>query len=108
QPQGDLAGDDARDVEQIIDDAREMMNLAADDLARARRRAVATRGARQHVCGAADGAQRIAELVAEHREELVLRAIGSFRLRTGRLLPAEQAGVLDPPPGLLGGAHAKP
>jgi hypothetical protein len=34
----------------------------------------------QHVGGAGDSGQRIAKLVAEHRQEIVLRPVGRLRL----------------------------
>ena len=65
----DLAARDARDVEQVVDEPGEVVDLALDDLA--------TRGssspAHAHQLERGDDRrERIAELVAEHREELVL------------------------------------
>ena len=106
QAQHDLAGHHARDVEQIVDDPREVLHLAADDVAGARAGVVAAGRAGQHVGGAADGAERVAQLVAQHREELVLRAVRRFGLGARRLLLAEEPRVLDGDRRLLGEAHA--
>jgi hypothetical protein len=68
----DLSARDARDVEQIVDQPHEMRDLPFDDLLLVRRRA-----AQPHqLKGRDDRRERIAQLVAEHREKLVLRAIG--------------------------------
>ena len=94
-----LPDGDARDVEQVVDHAREVRDLALDD-AGARRvaRAVA---ARHHLERGDDRRERIAQLVAEHREELVLRAVRDLGLaqRVARL--AEQADVVERERGAL-------
>jgi hypothetical protein len=68
----DLAGPDARGVEQIVDEAPEVAHLALDhgELA-----GVVGRGAHaDQLERARDRRERVAELVAEHREQLVLGA----------------------------------
>ena len=72
----DLAARDAGDVEQIVDEASEVPALAFDD--------VDAPGGVAHLAGrlaedgdgVADRGERIAELVGQHRQELVLAAIG--------------------------------
>ena len=71
-----LAGDDARDVEHVLDQARlgprvplEARERALDDLRVPRRHA-------QNLQPAEDGVERRAQLVRERREELVLLAVG--------------------------------
>ncbi len=70
----ELAGVEARDVEQIVDEARDVMDLALDDAANPRgdRR---IRIVLEDFDGGLQRLQRIAQLVREDREELVLAAI---------------------------------
>ena len=72
----DLAARDARDVEQVVDQARQVPHLALDD------RALAFAGvdaAQAHqLQRGQDRRQRVAQLVAEHGQELVLGAVGVF------------------------------
>ncbi len=70
--QSDLAGGDALDVEQIVDEVREVSDLPPDHLTRLGRGTLLCVHAPQHSDGAADRAERIAQLVREHRQELVL------------------------------------
>lgn len=70
--QSDLAGGDALDVEQIVDQMREVADLSPDHRTRLGGRAVLCVRALEHSDGAADRADRIAQLVSEHRQELVL------------------------------------
>ena len=68
---------DARDVEQIIDEAGEMIGLSADDAALFGFQLPF----REAVCvdngqGVVDRAERVAQLVAQHREELIALADG--------------------------------
>src|SRR5438309_5315885 len=101
----DLPAGDARDVEEIVDQPRHVLDLSLDDLAGPRHAALLAlvdahdpqRG--RHRC------ERIPELVAEHREKLILapidlrelidlaaqgqlkhRALLALRLERGRLL----------------------
>ena len=70
----DLVGGDARHVEQIVDEAHQLSDLAFDDVTcvcrRGQRRAALERLERE-----ADRGERIAELVGERRQELVLALI---------------------------------
>src|SRR5256714_1570197 len=92
QPQGtaiqdDLAGAHPRRVQQVVDQPFEVKDLALDDVPRTPRLVERAR-LLEHAGGAGDGRQRVAELVAEHREEVVLGAIR----RLGLL---EQQNTLD-------------
>ena len=49
------------------------MRLAVDDVARVHRARLAERRQAEHLHRACDGAERIAQLVGEHGEKLVLR-----------------------------------
>ncbi len=73
---------DARDVEQVVDDAGELNRLAAHDLGRALRRLVITDEPRNQLGGITNGRQRIAQLVSQHGEEFVFAAI---RVPQGRV-----------------------
>ncbi len=87
------AARDARDVEQIVDQADQVVDLALDDLALA----LAADTAQLHQLDAGqDGSQRVAQLVAEHGQKFVLAAV-----RLARLLV--QARVVD----RHGGAQAQ-
>ena len=72
-PELDLATADPRDVQQVIDQARELADLAIDDLARP---VMGLLGAwlRQELCGIGDRRQGVAQLVGQHGQELVLAA----------------------------------
>ena len=72
----DRASRDARDVEQIVDEPREMHGLAIDDVARPAQLGVVDRQARHDLDGVANRRERIAQLVREDREELVLVPVG--------------------------------
>ena len=100
----DAAAGDARHVEQVVEQPREVVRLAAHHAARALR-ARLERGARVDERDRVhDHGERVAQLVGQHGEELVLAAVGAHRLlaRGVRLaprglLPAQQAlrGFLD-------------
>ena len=74
--QADLPARDARDVEQVVDQARQLPDLTIDHGERPPRLLSAGIGVPEHVGAVADRAERIAKLVREHREELRLTAIG--------------------------------
>ena len=85
--QPDLAAGDAPDLEQVVHQARHLLDLAGEDRADgldhvgpARRRLEQVRGVRHR-------GERVAQLVAEHRQELVLGAVGGAQRLLGRLLP---------------------
>ncbi len=92
--QRDLARGDARDVEQVVHQPREVLHLAAHHLARPlAHRAVV--GHAQDLDRVADRRQGIPQLVREHGEELVLATVGVAQLLEGRRAVA------------LGAAHAQ-
>ena len=89
----DLAGGDARDVEQVVDQAREVPHLALDDVPLGR--AGGAFAPRHQLERGDDRRQRVAQLVAEHGEELVLDPAGRLRLRQCRARLGEQAHVVE-------------
>ncbi len=79
------AARDARHVEQIVDEVREVAGLPFDHLARAAHRRRIGDALGEHVGDVADRRQRIAQFVRQHGEELVLAPIGfAQRLRVTR------------------------
>ena len=74
--QDQLAGRDPRDVEQIVHDAGELLGLAPDHAARLGRDGVGHVHAIEQRRGARDGGERVAQLVRDHRDELVLATLG--------------------------------
>ena len=94
--QHDLAGDRAADVEQVVDQARHVHHLALDDAGGAQRHRLGlVRCSAERVHRALDGAERIAQLVRQHREELVLRAVLALRARQRADVAEDQRAVLD-------------
>ena len=92
----DLARHDPPDVEEVVDQSSELLHLAGDDLAGVRGGdAVRIIDAVQDVHGIADGPQRVAELVTQHGQELVLETVGRLGLVPGRLGVPVQPGVVD-------------
>src|SRR5690348_3102062 len=72
----ELAARDARHVEQVVEQQRHVLHLPLDHLlAPAALRIARVRGARQPRC-LADGGERIAQLVRERRQKLVLAPVG--------------------------------
>ena len=67
---------DARDVEQVVDQARHVRRLPLDDLAARRARRRSRRAVARISTRVADRGQRVAQLVREHGQELVLAAVG--------------------------------
>src|SRR3569623_3476249 len=85
----DLVAGNARDIEQVVDQTREVLDLAFDDPVLACPRAVALQ--LHQLNGGEDRRERVAQLVAEHREEVVLRAVrglGSDACYVGRVVKA--------------------
>ena len=80
-------GGDVDDIEEVVHQPAEVRDLVTDRLARADRDVVVSADAVEHADRADDGRERIAELVPQHRQELVLRAVRGFRLRARGLLP---------------------
>ena len=76
----DAAARDARDVEEIVDEAREVPELARHHLARARRAGGVVRRTGEKVQRVPDGRERVAQLVREGAEELVLAPVRLLEL----------------------------
>ncbi len=74
-----LAAGDFRDVEQIVDEPFQERGLAPNDLPCASVPVRRDTGLLEHGARGGDRAQRIAELVAQHREKRVARAQRRFR-----------------------------
>ena len=79
----DRAARDARDVEQVVDQPRQVQRLAVDDVARPLSCGLSIDAARHDLDGVADRRERIAQLVREDREELVLVPVGSLQRGLG-------------------------
>ena len=71
----DPPGGHARDVEQVVHEAGQVMGLASDDHPDLRGLVVLATQLLEHGHRVADRRQRIPELVGEHREELVLASV---------------------------------
>src|SRR5262249_30354806 len=99
----DLAGHHPPDVEEVVDQAGELLYLTGDDLPRVRGGGpVRIIDAVQDVHGVADGAQRVAELVPQHGQELVLETVGGLGLAAGGLGVPVQSRVVDRGGGSIG------
>lgn len=79
-------------VQQVVEQPREVERLAPDDLLGA---AELLGDLGENGDGVADGAQWIADLVPQHGQELVLGAIGGLGFGPGGPLRGEAPGVLD-------------
>ena len=71
----DLSPGNARDIEQIVDEPHHVIDLPLDDVARALVLRVRQPVNLHQLHGRPDGRERIAQLVREHRQELVLAPI---------------------------------
>ncbi len=78
----DLSKSTARDVDEISDEPHQLLGLVGDHVARAAG-VLGRRRLTEHRDRGGDGAQRIAQLVAEHREELILRVARRLGFRAG-------------------------
>jgi len=85
----ELAVCDAADVEEIADEPRHVPRLALDHGCRLHRLVARRIGDFQHVRGRGEGRERIAQLVAEHRQEFVFGAARRLHLVH---LPRRRAG----------------
>ena len=92
-----VAGDDARDVQQVADELGLQPRVPLDALERAGAALFVEARPEEQPRPSEDRGERGAELVREHREELVLRAIGGLRLRARRALGLEERGVVRSP-----------
>ena len=75
RPHDDLALHDARNVEQVVDEPRHVVRLAADHVARPVHGRLRHIRALHDVHRVADGRERVAQLVRQHGEELVLAPV---------------------------------
>ena len=87
--EADLPRGDARHVEEVVDQPRELADLLADDLPRVHVAGLARPDGVEDVHGAGDHVERIAQLVAQHGEELVLGPVGGLGVLARRLLAGE-------------------
>jgi hypothetical protein len=71
-----VAAGDARDVQQIVDQMREMAHLAIDDAAGFAHASRIVAGELQHLGRGADRRERIAQFVRERGEEAILPEVG--------------------------------
>ena len=85
----ELAARDARDVEQVVEQQRHVLHLALDDLAAPLALALVGGVRIEDAHGVADRRQRIAQLVRQRRQELVLAAIGLEQCALGVLEAAD-------------------
>jgi hypothetical protein len=69
--QRDLAAGDAADVEQVVHEAAQVAHLPLDDLAGPGRGGIGLFLRAHHGHGVTDGREGVAQLVAEHGQELV-------------------------------------
>ncbi len=90
QLEDNFAHDGAAGVEKVVGEAREVLGLPADDAARARRVFGADAGMIEQARRVHDRAERVAQLVAEQGEELVLGAVGGLGRGARLLLALEQ------------------
>ena len=86
----DPPGEHARDVEQVVDQVRQMAHLALDDGALAGGLLGRGAGVIDHLQRGPDGAEAVAQLVPEHGEELFEKAAKPLLglARRARLSPA--------------------
>ena len=83
----DLAACDARHVQQVVDQPHQVVDLALDDLLLARRLVGSPRSLIRPQRGD-DRRQRVAQFVAEHRQELVLHPARLLRARAPGVPPS--------------------
>ena len=88
--EADLAGGDAVDLEQIFHHPRDVLRLAGDHLTRVPRGLLRRGRPLEDVDGVDDRRQRVAELVPQHRHELVLGAVGRLGRGARRALARQQ------------------
>ena len=83
RPELDLAAADPRDVEQVVDQPRELPDLPLDDLAAPVLDVLGLR-VHQELDGVGDRGQRIAQLMGQHGQELVLPPASSATWSSAR------------------------
>ena len=90
-----LAGHDARDVEQIVDELPLGVGVAVDDFQRSLGRRGVEDPIAQHPGPAEHRVQRRPQFVGQRGEELVLERVGRLGLGAGGLLPLVEPRVVD-------------
>ena len=85
----DLSLTDPRQIEQVVEELAEMVRLAPNDLPYLCRPLFRGAGLIQDLNPVQDHAERVAEFMREHIQELILRAVGRFRFRARGFLPRE-------------------
>jgi hypothetical protein len=105
-PQRHFSADGAADVEQVVQDLAEVGALPGNDLLR-RSRLLGKRQPLEQVRGHGNGAERVAQLMAEHRQELVLRPAGGLRFLARGVRAFVQAGIAQRERRLCRQAHAR-
>ena len=97
----DLAPGDARHIQQVIHQPGHLLDLAVDHvpgpLQLRYRRTFDTQDLRR----IADGGQRVAEFVGQHRQELVLAPVGLLQCR-------QEVRILDSDDGTVGEVFCRP
>jgi hypothetical protein len=76
-----FAARDARNVEQVVDEAGQQPHLTVHHLARVLESRRVVRRELHHFQAVANRRQRVAQLVRQHRQEFILSAIGLAQLR---------------------------
>ena len=92
--QAQPAGDDARDVEHVLDDLLQRGRVALDDVERRLASCRAAASEAQHARVAEHGVERRAEFVRQRRQEFVLQPaglVGALRTRAHFRPPATRA-----------------
>ena len=93
--EGHPAGRDAAHLEKVVDETGEMLALPADHAVRLLgRRRIGLRDVEQGD-SARDGAQRVSQLVSEHRQELVLRPVRPLGLRLGGCAASDRSWMVS-------------
>ena len=77
----DLAARDPAHVEQVVDKPRQLPDLTLHDFRRRAQRIAPVPGKPEGSRGVADRRERIAQLMRQHREELVLATVGIRQIR---------------------------
>ena len=101
-PELDLSSRDPRHVEQVIDQPRQVIDLAVDDI-HGPVELVLGVGERGHLDGPIDRGQRIPQLMRQHCQEFVLAAVGVGQFFEP--LPQLLLAGLDSPPRNVQGLH---
>ena len=90
QPELDLAAGDARDLQQVVDQPDHVVDLPVHDLERRLERSLGLRQ-RQRLQRVANRRERIAQLVRQRGQELVLAPVGLLQRGIGALAGADVA-----------------